>query len=54
MSALTTVIGKSLYDIRVFYVTIADADIESLKSLQTLFDDRMLVQFKQKSYFLEH
>ena len=33
-----------------FYVTIADADIKSLKSLHTLFDkylDHMLVQFEQ-------
>ena len=33
-----------------FYVTIADAAIGSLKSLQTLFDkylDHMLVKFKQ-------
>ena len=35
---------------RLFYVTIADADIESLKSLHTLFDkylDHMLVKFEQ-------
>ena len=33
-----------------FYVTIADADIGSLKSLHTLFDkylDHMLVKFEQ-------
>ena len=35
---------------RVFYITIADADIGSLKSLHTLFDkylDHMLVKFEQ-------
>ena len=35
---------------RVFYDTIADTDIESLKSLHTLFDkylDHMLVKFEQ-------
>ena len=35
---------------RAFYVTIADADIGSLKSLHTLFDkylDHMLVKFEQ-------
>ena len=59
MSALATVAGKSLkwqiycknlfFD-RVFYVTIADADIISLKSLHTLFDkylNHMLVKFEQ-------
>ena len=37
---------------RAFYVTIADADIESLKSLHTLFDkylDHMLVKFEQRT-----
>ena len=59
MSAIATAVGKSFngkftskidfFD-RVFYVTIADADIGSLKSLHTLFDkhlDHMLVQFEQ-------
>ena len=35
---------------RAFYVTITDADIESLNSLHTLFDkylDHMLVKFEQ-------
>ena len=35
---------------RVFYVTIADADIRSLKSLHTLFSkylDHLLVKFEQ-------
>ena len=35
---------------RVFYVTVTDADIGSLKSLHTLFDmylDHMLVKFEQ-------
>ena len=35
---------------RAFYVTIADADIGTLKSLHTLFDmylDHMLVKFEQ-------
>ena len=51
MSALATVAGrqiyyKNLFSERVFYVTIVDADIKSLKSLHTLFDkylDHMLV-----------
>ena len=54
MSALATVARKSLnrnwFSDRAFYVTIADADIESLKSLHTLFDkylEHMLVKFKQ-------
>ena len=41
---------QNWYSDRAFYVTIADADIESLKSLQTLFDkyfDLMLVKFEQ-------
>ena len=47
MSALATVAGMSfngkftakiVFSDRVFYVTIADADIGSLKSLHTLFD----------------
>ena len=36
---------------RAFYVTIADAEIGSLKSLHTLFDkylDNMLVEFEEK------
>ena len=56
MSALATVAGKKFngkftakywFSDRVFYVTIADADIRSLKSLHTLFDkylDHMLVK----------
>ena len=53
MSALATVAGKSFSafeKLRVFYTTIADADIGSLKSLHTLFDkdlDHMLVKFEQ-------
>ena len=56
MSALATVAGKSFNGKftaktdRVFYVTIADADIGSLKPLHTLFDkylDHMLVKFEQ-------
>ena len=41
---------ENLFSDRVFYVTIADADIWSLKSLHTLFDkylDHMLVKFEQ-------
>ena len=47
MSALAKVAGKRFYrqiycknwfSDRVFYITIADADIGSLKSLHTLFD----------------
>ena len=40
----------SCHPLKPFYVTIADADIKSLKSLHTLFDkylDHMLVQFEQ-------
>ena len=58
MSALATVAGKvltaNLLQKLIFrsgiYVTISDADIESLKSLHTLFDkylDHMLVKFEQ-------
>ena len=59
MSALATVAGKNFkgkftpkidFPIGIFYVTIADADIESLKSFYTLFDkylDHMLVEFEQ-------
>ena len=39
-----------LFSDRGFYVTIADADIESLKSLYTLFDkylDHVLLKFEQ-------
>ena len=54
MSVLATVAGKSFngkFTAKIdfplgFYITIADADIGSLKSLQTLFDkylDHMLV-----------
>ena len=42
--------AKSDFGCRVSYVTIADADIGSLKSLHTLFDkylDHMLVKFEQ-------
>ena len=55
MSALTTVAGKSfngkftVFD-HVFYITIADADIGSLKSLHTVFGkylEHMLVKFEQ-------
>ena len=57
MTALATVARKSfkfyckywVFD-RAFYVTIADADIGSLKSLHTLFDkylDHMLVKFER-------
>ena len=60
MSALATVAGKNFngkftakFDFphaRVFYITIVDGDIGSLKSLHTLFDkylDHMLVKFEQ-------
>ena len=59
MSALLTVAGKSFngkftakndFSDRIFYVTITDADIGSLKFLHTLFDqylDHMLVKFEQ-------
>ena len=59
MSALATVAGKSFngkftakncFSDRAFYIIIADADIGSLKSLHTLFDeylDHMLVKFEQ-------
>ena len=58
MSALTTVAGKSFngeftatidFPTR-YFITIADTDIGSLKSLHTLFDkclDHMLVEFEQ-------
>ena len=41
---------KKRFSVRVFYITIADADIVSLKFLHTLFDkylDHMLVNLKQ-------
>ena len=59
MSALATVEEKSFngkftgkfdFSDRVFYITIADADIKSPKSLHTLFDkylDHMLVKFER-------
>ena len=59
MSVLATVAGKSFngkstakigFSDQVFYVTIDDADIGSLKSLHTLFDkhlDHMRVNFEQ-------
>ena len=57
MSALATVAGKSYngkftakIDFPIGYVTMADTDIESLKSLQILFDkylNHMLVKFEQ-------
>ena len=59
MSALATVAEKSFnakftakidFSNRVLYVTITDADIESLNSFHTLFDkylDHMLVKFEQ-------
>ena len=56
MSALATVARKSFngkltaFSGWAVYVTIADADIGSLKSLHTLFDkylDHMLVKFEQ-------
>ena len=59
MSALASIARKNFYwqiycknwfSDRAFYVTIADADIGSLKSLHTLFDkylDHMLVRFEQ-------
>ena len=58
MSALATVARKTFngkftanidFPIGHFFVTIADADIESLKSLHTLFDkylDHMLAKFE--------
>ena len=42
--------AKNCFSYRVFYITIADADIGSLKSLHTLFDkylDHMLVKCEQ-------
>ena len=42
--------SKNWFSAQVFYVTIADADIGSRKSLHTLFDkylDRILVKFEQ-------
>ena len=42
---------------RVFYITIADADIGSLNYLHTLFDkylDHMLVKYEKKSYGPKH
>ena len=59
MSALATVARKTFngnfnvkidFPIGYFYVTIADADIRSLKSLNTLFDkylDHMLTKYEQ-------
>ena len=59
MSALATVAGKSfndkftarnLFSDRALYVTTADAEIGSLKSLHTLFDkhfNHMLLKFEQ-------
>ena len=41
---------KNGFSARVFYITIANADIGSLKFLHTLFDkylDHMLVKFEQ-------
>ena len=54
MSSLATVEGKSLtanllqklFSERIFFVTIADTDNKSLKSLHTYFD-HMLVKFEQ-------
>ena len=63
MSALATVARKSFngkltarndFPIRAFYVSIADADIGSLKSVHTLFDeylDHMLVKFENLVLF---
>ena len=45
---MTNLLQKLIF--RVFYVTIADADIGSLKSLHTLFDkylDHMQLKFEQ-------
>ena len=56
MSALGTVAGKS-FNGKFTAITIADADIGSLKSLHTLFDkylNHMLVEFEEKSYGLNH
>ena len=42
-------LSKNWFSSRVFYITIANADIGSLKSLHTLFDkylDHMLVEFE--------
>ena len=59
MSALATVVGKSFngkftakidFSMWVFYITITDADIVSLKSLHILFDmylAHILVKFEQ-------
>ena len=55
MSALATVARKSFngkfywknwFSDRTFHVTIADADIESLKSLHTLFDKYLAIWIK--------
>ena len=46
----TLLLSVSAFSDRTFYVTITDADIESLKSLHTLFDkylDHMLGKFEQ-------
>ena len=45
---------KNWFSDRAFYVTIADPDVGSLKSLHTLFDkylDHMLVKFEQNRLF---
>ena len=59
MSALATIAWESFngkftakidFPIELFYKTIADVDVENLKSLHTLFDkysDHMLVEFEQ-------
>ena len=47
---MANLLPKLLFPIFAFYFTITDADIESLKSLHTLFDkylEHMLVKFEQ-------
>ena len=47
---MANLLQKNWISNRAFYLTIADADIGSLKSLHTLFDkylDHMLVKFEQ-------
>ena len=47
---MANLLQNLIFRYRVVYVTIADADIRSLKSLHTLFDkylDHMLVKFEK-------
>ena len=52
---MSNLLRKLIFD-QVFYVTIADTDIERLKSLHTLFDkylDHMLVKFEKKNRMVQ-